>query len=100
MNYEEFCTGVGMKVDRTCYERIEQVYMAFNRFASKKDICDFYQDRDMNGIETLYTALLNHNNLVTKRNRLEGEITALTKQLNETIGEIHKTALLCGIQTT
>lgn len=83
MTYEEFCSGIGMKVDRKCFERIEAVYMAFDRFETKAAICDFYKKYDMNGVEKLYTELHKYNELCAQRESINSKIL--------------DTAMLCGI---
>lgn len=100
MTYEELCEGVGMAVDRKCYERIEAVYMAFDRFDSKQAIYDFYKKHDMNGIETLYKALHKANELTKRQAFLEGEISKLQnlqEELLNVAGEIGQTVMLYGI---
>lgn len=97
MMYEEFCEGVGMKVDRKAYERIEVVYMAFTRFNSKQAVYDFYNKHDMYGIETLYAKLQEFNELLNQRKRLEGEIHTRQGELSGIIGELNKSAMLCGM---
>ncbi len=89
--YEEFCQGVGMKVDPKCYERIEAVYMAFDRFNSKEDVYAFYRAHDMNGIETLYAELHEYNKLNARRKLLEGELKGI-------IGQMNRATMLCGIR--
>ena len=74
MMYEEFCDGVGMKIDRKCYERIEAVYMAFDRFTSKESIYDFHKKHDMNGVETLYSALRGFTKLFEQQAHLQAEV--------------------------
>ena len=61
MMKHEFENLVGMTIDTDCYERIEFVYMNSERFSNsngKQEIADFYKKHDMNGIEKLYTELL------------------------------------------
>lgn len=99
MMYEEFCEGVGMKVDRKCYERIEHVYMAYDRFDTKEAIYDFYKKHDMNGIEMLYKALSEYNALLKQRDDLYEEIAVRQRELNGVIGDMTKTAMLCGLRT-
>ncbi len=98
MMYEEFCDGVGMKIDHKCYERIEAVYMAFDRFTSKEAIYGFYKKHDMNGIETLYSALHGFAKLSEQQARLQDEIAERQKELNGIIGELNRTAMLYGIR--
>lgn len=95
--YEEFCDGVGIKVDRKCYERIEAVYMAFDRFSTKEAMYDFYKKHDMNGVETLYGTLCEFNKLSEHEMRLVNEINKRQKELNGIVGELNKLSMLCGI---
>lgn len=97
MTYEEFCEGVGMKVDRKCYERIEAVYMAFDRFETKQAIYDFYKQHDMNGIEALYAELRLFKERIERRKYLEDVIEEHQKELNGIVGCLAKSAMLCGI---
>jgi len=97
MTYEEFCEGVGMAVDRKCYERIEAVYMAFDRFGTKQAIYNFYKKHDMNGIETLYKALHKVIALLEQRNHLEGSIQKVTYEYFDITGEAAMESMLYGI---
>ena len=57
MMKQEFDHLVGITTDPACYERIEFVYMNSSRFPDKKAIADFYQEHDMQGIESVYHEL-------------------------------------------
>lgn len=85
MMYEEFCEAVGMKIDVKCYKRIEQVYMAFDRFNCRQDIADFYKQHDMNGIETLYKQLHRCLEIREHLRNIESERRELTAEINETL---------------
>lgn len=98
MTYEEFCNGVGMKIDPACYERIEAVYMAFDRFSNKQAIYDFYKAHDMNGVETLYTELRRQSQRAERRKLLEEQDAQIRDELSNIIGEMNKYAVLCGIR--
>ena len=105
MMYEEFCMGVGTRVDRKCYERIEAVYMAFDRFGSKQDLYDFFLAHDMNGIEALYEELHAFKQHLERRDalqaridKLQSEMAALVRDLNVVSGFARNRALLCGIR--
>jgi hypothetical protein len=91
MMYEEFCEGTGARVDWDCYGRIEDVYVAFERFDSKQAIYDFYKAHGMEGIEVLYEELRVFNQHQERSEQLQ-------RELNVVIGMMNNRAMLCGIR--
>lgn len=58
MMKHEFDALVGLTTDPVAYEKVEFVYMNSDKFNNKQELVNFYKEKDMNGIETIYKELL------------------------------------------
>lgn len=81
----EFEELVGHAVSDDCYQKIEYVYLYKDFFKDKQSIVKFYKAYDMNGIESVYSDILEHEkvehelqNAKMKIHRLEEHVENLS----------------------
>ena len=73
MQKHEFEKLVSHSVSHECYEKIEAVFMESERDFDKESLAKFYKEKDMNGIEQEYRAVLKNREIEHLRTQLEKE---------------------------
>lgn len=83
MQKHEFENLIGHSVSHECYEKIEVVYMESERDFDKRGLAAFYKEKDMNGIEQEYRAVLKNREIEFLRAQLEKEKERTSKLENK-----------------
>ena len=82
MMYEEFVkNGAKGEISEETYRKIEDVYGAYNRFDTKKDIADFWNKHGEEGIEALEKPLDEYRALKKHEANYDSQIEALNAQI-------------------
>ncbi len=100
MMYEEFLNLAGLTeqdVSQDQYDRIERVYMCYERFDGREGFAKFYRKHGMEGVEALYEPIAKLDERMERKQALAQCIAEKQAEIDKLVAEASKLALQGGI---
>ena len=83
MTIKEFYEAGGPAVSESTYEKIEDIYTAYNRFSDKVQIANFCREYGADGIEALMEPLQEYRSLKMEDDDIKRQISELEERIQK-----------------